>query len=119
MKIIKLIIFLKINKMVSDNEKVNAKYIRAKKRVETLKGYYSHLSVYIIVNTIISIIKLSNDIKGGDSFEEAIFDFDNFSLWFWWGIGIAFHTYRVFGAKFMFMDKDWEEKKIREYMDEK
>ena len=105
--------------MEIDNNSVDRKYLRAKRRVEELKKYYRHLSVYIIINTIITTIKISNDIKGGDSFEEAFFDFNNFSLWLWWGIGIAFHTYRVFGGKLLFMNKDWEERKIKEYMNEK
>ena len=54
-----------------------------------------------------------------DSFEEAIFEGDNFSLWFWWGIAIAFHTYNTFSENLLFMNKNWEDKKIKEYMDEK
>lgn len=105
--------------MEMDNKEMNRSYIRAKKRVEKLKGYYSHLMTYIIINTIISFFKIKNDIDGGDGFFEAIWDFDNYSLWFWWGIGIAFHTYGVFGHKLLFLNKDWEERKIKEYMDEK
>lgn len=103
-----------------DNEQMNRKYIRAKKRVEQLKGYYWHLTVYIVINTIISIVKVVNDAKSGsEGFEEALFDFSNYSLWLWWGIGMFFHTYNVFGANLLFMNKEWEDKKIKEFMDEK
>tara|TARA_R110000787_G_scaffold286199_1_gene403687 strand:+ start:2662 stop:2979 length:318 start_codon:yes stop_codon:yes gene_type:complete len=105
--------------MEIDNNNVDRKYLRAKKRVDELKKYYRHLSIYIAVNTILSVFKVVNDIRGGDSFEEALFDFDNFSLWIWWGIGIAFHTYKVFGGRLLFLNKDWEDKKIKEYMNEK
>lgn len=105
--------------MEMDNKKMNSSYLRAKKRVEKLKGYYTHLIAYVLVNTFISIIRIKSDIDDGYTFEEALFEGGNFSLWFWWGIGIAFHTYGVFGHKLLFMNKDWEEKKIKEFMDEK
>ena len=102
-----------------DNREMNNSYLRAKKRVEKLKGYYSHLMAYIIINTIISVFKIINDVDGGDTVKEALLDGDNYSLWLWWGIGIAFHTYSMFGARLLFMNKDWENRKIKEYMDEK
>lgn len=105
--------------MVSDKEQMNRKYLRAKKRVDTLKGYYSHLVVFIVVNTVLSIIKIIDNVDDGDTLNEAIFNFDTFQLWFWWGIGLAFHTYKVFGAGLLFMNKDWEDKKIKEFMNEK
>lgn len=103
---------------IIDN-KEERKYIRAKKRVEELKKYYKHLAAYILVNIGISVFLIINDIKSGDTFEEALFDFSNFSLWLWWGIGVAFHTYKTFGANLLFMNKDWEDRKIKEYMNEK
>lgn len=105
--------------MEMDNREMDRSYLRAKKRVEKLKGYYSHFSVYIIINIIISFFKIKSDYDGGDTFTEALLDLDNYSLWFWWGIGIAFHTYGVFGSRLLFMNKEWEDRKIKEYMDEK
>jgi len=105
--------------MISDNEKMNQKYIRAKKRVEELKGYYWHMAAYVIVNTFISVSNVVKDVRRGDTIDEALFDFDNFSLWLWWGIGVVFHTYKMFGARLLFMNKDWEDKKIEKYMNEK
>ncbi|MFD2567992.1 2TM domain-containing protein [Pseudotenacibaculum haliotis] len=105
--------------MNSDNEKMNRKYIRARKRVEELRKYYWHLTVYVLINTIISIYKIINDARGGSGgLEEALTDFDNYSLWLWWGIGIAYHTYGTFGSR-LFVSKSWEERKIKEFMDEK
>lgn len=102
-----------------DNEKMNQSYLRAKKRVEKIKGYYSHLAAYIIVNAFISFFRIRNDMEDGFTLTEAFTNLENYSLWLWWGIGIAFHTYGVFGARLLFMNKDWEEKKIKEYMNEK
>ena len=101
-----------------DNNKINQKYIRAKKRVEELKGYYIHLAVFILVNIFISTTKVVHDIDDGKSLGEAIFRFDTFELWVWWGIGLVFHTFKIFGSR-LFLSKDWEDQKIKEYMNEK
>ena len=105
--------------MEIDNRKLDKSYLRAKKRVEKLKKYYSHVSIYLFVNLVLSSYKVYKDLVRGDSFEDAIFDGNNFSLWFWWGIGIAFHTYTTFSENLLFMNKSWEDKKIKEYMNEK
>ena len=105
--------------MEIDNRELDKSYLRAKNRVEKLKKYYGHLISYLLVNILLSSYKIFKDILRGDTFEEAIFDGDNFSLWFWWGIGIAFHTYSTFSENLLFMNKSWEDKKIKEYMNEK
>ncbi len=97
-----------------NNEK---KYLHAKKRVEKLKGFYSHFAVYIIVNTFISASKIMSDLSDDISFTEAICDFSNVALWVFWGIGIFFHAFGVFGTQ-MFLGADWEQKKIQEFMEE-
>ena len=105
--------------MEIDNRELDKSYLRAKNRVEKLKKYYSHLISYLLVNILLSSYKIFKDILRGDTFEEAIFDGNNFSLWFWWGIWIAFHTYSTFSENLLFMNKSWEDKKIKEYMNEK
>ena len=105
--------------MEIDNRELDKSYLRAKNRVEKLKKYYSHLISYLLVNILLSSYNIFKDILRGDTFEEAIFDGNNFSLWFWWGIGIAFHTYSTFSENLLFMNKSWEDKKIKEYMNEK
>lgn len=101
-----------------DNNYENKKYIRARKRLDELKKYYRHLIAYIVVNIGISAIKVNDIMDRGDTFSEAFQDFDVYAVWLFWGIGLAFHTFKVFGAK-LFLDKNWEEKKIQEYMNEK
>ena len=83
------------------------KYQRAKKRVEALKGFYVHLTVYVLVN--LSLF-LRNIIASPDH------------LWFYWpllgwSIAIALHALSVFSLNRPF-GADWEEKKIAQFMEE-
>ena len=71
---------------------------RAKNKVQELRGFYSNLSAYLVVNIVLIIINLvTNPGK----------------LWFYWvsvfwGIGLIFHAYSVFGKNRILGD-DWEE----------
>jgi len=94
------------------------KYIRAKKRVEELKGYYWHLVAYIVVNIFLSTAQIIDGITESKSFIEIFSDFGIYGVWLMWGIGLVFHTIKVFGFPF-FMGKDWEKRKISEYMNDK
>ena len=81
------------------------RYQNAKKRVEALKGFYTHLTVYVLVNLLLFTINVLTS-PG--------------SLWFYWplmgwGIAIALHALRVFGAGRLF-GKEWQERKIDELM---
>lgn len=82
-------------------------YIRAKKRVDALKGFYWHLAVYIVINVFLIILIGMN----------AGFDhFGTYATAFFWGIGLIFHFLGVFGPDYIF-GKDWEQRKVKEYMD--
>jgi hypothetical protein len=77
----------------------NNTYLRAKKRVEELKGFYINLISYCIVIPTSAIINYNT--------------FWGFQ-WFWfpmlgWGMGLSFHAFGVFGY-----GKSWEERKIQE-----
>ena len=81
-------------------------YQKAKKRVKEIRGFYTHLVTYVLINTLLFLINIttSPDI-----------------LWFYWpllgwGIGIVMHAFYVFGFGRWF-GPDWEEKKIKEIMD--
>lgn len=85
---------------------------RITKRVQEIKGFYKHLGSYIIVNLIlIGMVYYQLD-KG-----EVFFKFSTFSTAFFWGIGLVFHAFNVFG-KNAFLGPDWEEKKINEFMNQ-
>lgn len=94
------------------------KYILAKKRVEKISKFYKHLAAYVIVNIFLSAIFIVGDINDGDSFNEAFFNYHNYKIWIYWGLGILFQAINTFGIYFLF-SKNWEERKIKEYMDEK
>jgi len=83
-------------------------YLRAKKRVKAIVGFYWHLASYVIVNVFLIILITSSGVK--------FFSFGTFSTAFFWGIGLAFHFVGVFGPSFFF-GNNWEERKIKELMD--
>ena len=82
------------------------RYFKAKKRVEEIKGFYGNLIAYITVNTALMVINLVTSPQ---------------YLWFfwslgWWGLGVFFHGMKVFNYM-PFFNKDWEERKIKEFIE--
>jgi len=102
--------------MADMETKRNLAYFRAKKKVETLKGFYSHFAVYVIVN--IAIIFVSANVFNDKAINFA--DWSNYITSFFWGIGLVSHALYVFFV--MNVDnnflKRWEEKKIKQFLDE-
>jgi len=89
------------------------KYERAKKRVDDEKGFYSHLTIYIIINLILLFINT-------DFIDEGFSQWLNWHFYITpilWGIGLLFHGLSVFKNNFIF-NRQWEEKKIKELMQE-
>jgi hypothetical protein len=82
-------------------------YQKAKKQVEVIKEFYSHLTFFLIFNAIIIVVNLKY------SPNELWFVWTTFS----WGIGLFFHATKVFNW-FPFLGKSWEERKIQQFMDE-
>ena len=87
------------------------KYQEALKRVKKVKGFYTHLIVFIVVNFMIIIVN-SRELDTN----ESIFQFQVFSTFFFWGIGLVAHGMSVFLPSIV-LGKDWEERKIKELMD--
>ncbi len=88
------------------NEK-DITFQRAKKRVEAIRGFYIHLSVYVIVNLFLFLLNImtSPDV-----------------LWFFWpllgwGIAIVVHAISVFWGFDRPFGADWEAKKVKEIME--
>jgi hypothetical protein len=82
------------------------KYKIARSRVNELKGFYSHLIVYLVVNIFLAVLN---------------FIVSPYHLWFYWvafgwGIGVIINAVSVFGAG-GFLGHKWEEKKIKELME--
>jgi galactitol-specific phosphotransferase system IIC component len=86
---------------------------KARKKIKSIKGFYSHFAAYVVVN-IILLIMHATDMKQG----EVFWHWTTFSTPFFWGIGLACHAFGVFGTD-VFLGADWEERKIREFMDKK
>lgn len=84
-------------------------YYKAKKRVKTIKGFFGHLISFIVINLVLYVINLvtyPND-----------FWFDYWFYWqlLIWGVGLVLHGIFVFYS-LPFFGKEWEEKKIQEFM---
>ena len=82
------------------------RYYKARKKVEEIKGFYGNLTSYDVVNIGLMILNLVTSPE---------------YLWFFWpllgwGIGVAIHGMVVFNYM-PFLGKDWEEQKIKEFME--
>lgn len=86
-------------------------YHVAYKRVKRIKGFYTHLIVYVLVNSYLIVNQCFES-----SSTESLFHLHTYSTAFFWGIGLVAHGFSVFGRE-IFFGSDWEERKIRELMD--
>ena len=82
------------------------RYYYARKKVNDIKGFYGNLIAYIVFNLFFLILNLLTSPS---------------HLWFYWplfgwGVGVLFHGMKVFGYS-PFFGKDWEERKIKEFME--
>jgi len=93
----------------------NEKLAKAKERLRNLKGFYTHLTVYLVVNTILTIGSISGRMEDGHPFLETL-DLGPFVVWFFWGIGLFFHGLRTFRHNLIF-SKQWEERQIQKYIE--
>ncbi|WP_282031846.1 2TM domain-containing protein [Winogradskyella eximia] len=95
----------------------NLKFLKAKNKVEKLKRFYTHLGVYFVINTIITVVKVMSNMNMGETFYQAFYDFSTLATWLVWGIAIALHAFSVFGLP-LILGEDWEERKIEKYMND-
>lgn len=89
------------------NKEEFERYQRAKKQVEEIKGFYGNLLAYIVVNLFLLFINLKYSPE---------------YLWFFWpmlgwGIGVLFHGLKAFNYT-PFLGRNWEEKKLKEFMEQ-
>ncbi len=106
---------------MENSKTLQEKYKKAKKRVVRIKGFYKHLTAYLIINTVIICLKTYFmdfvEIKGvGDENFLNWLDWNIISTPLLWGIGLLIHGICVFRFKFGFVQK-WEERQIRKYME--
>jgi amino acid transporter len=83
---------------------------RAERRVRELKDFYSHLTTYVLVCTLLVIIDVASSGSGSDTFLGL-----TWAYWpiFGWGIAILFHAVSTF-----FKPTGWEERKVLQYMEQ-
>tara|TARA_R110000868_G_scaffold353280_1_gene614521 strand:- start:206 stop:535 length:330 start_codon:yes stop_codon:yes gene_type:complete len=93
------------------------KRARAAEKIKQIKGFYIHLTIYVIMNITIFAINMIAQINNGWEFYDALFFFGNLITPIAWGIGLFFHGAKVFGFS-PFFSKDWEERQIKKYLDE-
>jgi len=91
---------------MNEFEKEN-KYLRAKKQVAEIKKFYTGLLYYLVVIIFLAGLNYYKNEWSNPWFLWAVFG---------WGIGILFKAFKVF--RYMpFVNKNWEERKIKEFMD--
>ncbi len=95
----------------------DSKHKRARKKVEVLKGFYIHLSIYLLVNGFFTVNKVMRNYYNGESISDAFLDIGTFATWALWGLGLAFHALKAFDYH-PFLSKDWERRQIARYMEE-
>lgn len=98
---------MELNLLVMETKEDYERYQKARKKVQEMKGFYSHLIAYLFVIPIIAFVNIK-------------YTPDHY--WFLypmlgWGIGVLFHGIGVFGTDNMF-GSDWEERKIKKFMEE-
>ena len=81
--------------------------------MEKLKGFHIHLAVFVLSMPIIIITNLMF-VPG---FHFFFFLFFVLAFFIWLGIKIVFHWFAVFGFKSSLFGKNWEDKKIKEFME--
>lgn len=104
---VRLPLLTQMNNIMYSEDLENSKYVRAVERVEKLKEFYQNLASYAIVIPFLIFINLR---------------FSSQFHWFWfpligWGIGIIFHWLEANNYN-IFLGKNWEERKIKEMMEE-
>lgn len=90
-----------------DFENKENKYLRAKEQVAEIKKFYTSLLFYVIFIGFLGALNYyTNEWR------------NMWFLWaaFGWGIGLVFQAVKAYKWA-PFMNKDWEERKIKEYMD--
>jgi hypothetical protein len=89
-----------------ENFKTENSYLRAKKRVEEIKGFYGNLTAYIIIIPLLAWLNYSTT-----DFPWVIFPAVG------WGLGVILNGMAAYGYN-PILGKNWEERKIREFMSE-
>ncbi|MFC4219823.1 2TM domain-containing protein [Flagellimonas marina] len=95
-------------------------YERAKKRISQLKAFYSHMALFVVLSTIIIIIKtrmlnfiVQHTQIADDHFMEWL-DWNILSIPIIWGAVLLVHGIYVFGLQFL---KKWEARQVQKFLE--
>ncbi len=89
------------------------KLLRAKKRLDQLKGFYIHLSVYLVINSVI----IGNFFIRSLNSDYEFWTFPTFITPIFWGIGLFLHAANTFQI-LPFYGSAWERRQIKKFMEE-
>ncbi|MFS4467982.1 2TM domain-containing protein [Maribacter sp. 2210JD10-5] len=112
------------------NQQPSERFLKAKKKVDSMKKFYHHLRVYIIINALLLVVKLNLYNWFRDDYQWI--QNPEFGYWFnWniigtpvlWGIGLLIHGICVFKfgvtswkeLKPEFMKK-WEKRQLDKFL---
>jgi len=87
-------------------------YKIAYERVKKIKGFYVHALAYTLINGFLLIRSFNKSLDGTEEFLR----WETFFTAIFWGIGLAVHGLSVFGRN-IFFSHNWEERKIKEFME--
>ena len=100
-----------------------SKYERAQLKVDSIRGFYNHLSLFVIVNILLYLLRhkftfiiLNEGALGNPKFLEWI-DWNVFGTTIIWSMVLIVHGITVLG-NFKQFRKEWEERHIQKYMNE-
>ena len=85
--------------------KADPRYEEARRHARNVRGFYTHLTVYVLVNAGLAALNMVSS-PGRVWFAGATFG---------WGIGLVAHAVSVFACR-GWLGAEWEERKIREYL---
>ncbi|OIQ17264.1 MAG: hypothetical protein BM557_08605 [Flavobacterium sp. MedPE-SWcel] len=92
--------------IMRDNRRLDA-YARAEKKIKDIKSFYINLMCYCIVIPVLIFINLKYTPEYYWFFYSAI----------GWGCGLTIHGLMAY-ERLPFLTRDWEERKIKEIMDQ-
>jgi len=97
-------------------DKTNKK-TRAERRVKQIRGFHNHVTVFILMNSMLVVVKIIGTAYYGENFMGPIWHFSTFMVPLFWGIALGLHAMKVFN-KIPFFNANWEKRQIQKYMEE-
>ncbi len=96
-----------------------AKFQKAQKRARKIKGFYTHVFVFLLVNTVLFTVKpsVTNRIIEASGIQEI--GFANYLHWQFWTITLSWTFILIIQGLTLFgqpLIAKWERRKIQDYL---